>query len=183
MSVTARKFFGCFNRRERWGLSLRGWCGLLAMTGIVGVTWVLNVHSFLAHTERVDTKILVVEGWAQEYVMRAAIAEFNAGHYEKVYTTGCPIPGTDGDVNDTNTFACQGAQLLVRCGLPGNRIEMVPSHVKVRDRTYGSAMALRAYFQSHGAAGKASIYSPRMRMRAVLGYYLIKSLEQTPPSA
>ena len=149
-----RKFFGCFTRRERWGLSLRGLLAVVLFGLLIGALWVLNVRPFLAQTRRVDTKVLVVEGWIQEYAARAALAEFQAGHYEKVYTTGGPMPGSGDDSNDVNTAASIGQELLVKVGLPRERVQMVPSRVRTRDRTYGSAVALREYFQTNGLTVK-----------------------------
>ena len=145
---SAQKLFGCFTRRERWGLSLRGWLALMVFTATASAAWVLNVQPFLAQTHRENAKILVVEGWVQEYAARAALKEFQAGHYEKIYTTGGPVVGTL-EENDFNTLASVGADLMVKVGLPRSLVQMVPSHVRGRDRTYSSAVALRDYFQNH----------------------------------
>jgi len=42
-----------------------------------------------------------------------------------------------------------GADLLKKYGLPAESLQMVPSRVMVRDRTYGSAIALRNWFREH----------------------------------
>ncbi len=145
-----RKCYGLFTRRERWGLSRRGWLAGLGIFVVVGILWLFNVQPFLAHTERQDTKILVVEGWIHEYAIRAAVVEFQTGHYDKVYSTGGPVAGNGGYLNDFNTAASVGAELLVQRGLPKATVQMVPSHVSGRDRTYSSALALREYFQTNG---------------------------------
>ena len=92
--IRKKGFFGIVNRKERWGLSWKGWLviGIL----IIGlVSWSVDgVYPFLAVTERVNTNVLVVEGWVHEYAIRAAIDEFNADHYERLFTTGGPIVGT-----------------------------------------------------------------------------------------
>jgi uncharacterized SAM-binding protein YcdF (DUF218 family) len=147
-----KKFRGLLERRERWGLSWRGWLALVSVVLLLGGLWVLNIHSFLAPTQRVDTKILVVEGWVHEYAIRAAVAEFQNGRYEKIYATGGPITGTDGATNDFNTAASVGAELLVKCGVPPQLVQMTPSHVASRDRTYSSALALRDWFREHQLA-------------------------------
>jgi uncharacterized SAM-binding protein YcdF (DUF218 family) len=168
-SPSAKKLFGCFTRRERWGLSLRGWLVLILSAGIFGTIWLLNVQPFLAQTRRVDTRILVVEGWVQEYAARAALKEFDGGHYEKIYTTGGPVVGSL-EENDFNTLASVGADLLVKVGLPRELVQMVPSHIRGRDRTYSSAVALREYFRSHGLTVKSfnllteSTHARRSRM-------------------
>lgn len=145
----ARKFFGLFNRRERWGLSLRGWLFFLILAVVTALTYAWNIHAFLAQTRRENTKVLVVEGWARQYAMNAAVAEFHNGRYEMIYTTGGPIVGTDGATNDFNTSASVGAELLVKTGMPADLVQMVPSHVAGRDRTYSSAIALRDWFEAH----------------------------------
>ena len=150
-----KKFRGLLERRERWGLSWRGRL-VLALAGLLlGAVWVLNIHPFLAPTQRVDARILVVEGWVHEYAIRAAAAEFQAGHYQKIYTTGGPITGTDGATNDFNTAASVGAELLAKVGVAGEFIQMVPSHVTGRDRTYNSAAALRDWFREHQIAPRS----------------------------
>jgi len=143
------KLFGILVRKERWGLSWRGW--LIILTGIV-VTFYLflfRVYPFLAVTHRVNTNVLVVEGWVQEYAIRAAIKEFQGNHYQRVFTTGGPAVGLGGYINDYHTSASVGADLLKKWGLPGERLQMVPSRVMDRDRTYGSAVALRDWFREH----------------------------------
>lgn len=143
-----KRCWGIFTRRERWGLSLRGWLALVLFFLLLGLFWLLNVQSFLAPTRRADTKILVVEGWVHAYAIAAAVKEFQNGHYEKVYTTGGPVVGTGGYSNDYNTSASVGAELLVKAGLPSAVVQMVPSHISGRDRTYNSAVALREWFQA-----------------------------------
>ena len=155
MEPPAQTFWRIFKRRERWSLSWHGWLALLLVGTILGAIWVLTVHSFLAPTRREDTKILVVEGWIHEYAIRAAAAEFQSGRYEIIYTTGGPITGTDGATNDYNTAASVGAELLVKCGVERQFVQMTPSHVAGRDRTFGSALALREWFHQHRLAPKS----------------------------
>ncbi len=141
------KFFGCVSRRPRWGISRRGWLVLAA--GFVFGAWLItfNVQPFLAPTQRVETKILVVEGWLPSYALGAAAAEFRAGHYEKVYTTGGPIAGSDGATNIFNTVANVGGDALRAAGLPADVVQVVPAHAVGRDRTYMSALALRDWLR------------------------------------
>jgi hypothetical protein len=167
---SVKKFFGCITRRQRWGLSWRGWLAVILLAALIAGLWMLNVQPFLAQTRRVDTKVLVVEGWVHEYVFEAAVKEFRTGHYEKIYTTGGPVPGKGGYVNDYGTFASVGADSLAGAGMPKGSVQMVPSHVSGRDRTYSSAVALREYFQSNGLAIKSlnvlteDVHARRSRM-------------------
>jgi uncharacterized SAM-binding protein YcdF (DUF218 family) len=146
---TPQKFWGTFVRKERWRLSWRGWLIVLAGVILAFSAFLLRVYPFLAVTHRVDTNVLVVEGWIHEYAIRAALKEFQSNHYERVFTTGGPVEGAGGYVNDYQTEASVGTELLTKNGLPIESVEMVPSRVMNRDRTYGSAVALRKWFREH----------------------------------
>jgi len=145
----SQKFWGIVTRKERWGLSWRGW--LLVMSTGLAVAYFafLNVCPFLTTTQRVDTNVLVVEGWVHKYAIRSAIEEFRAGSYQRVFTTGGPVVGNGGYINDYNTAASVGAELLKNFGVPSESLQMVPSRVMDRDRTYSSAVALRNWFRDH----------------------------------
>jgi uncharacterized SAM-binding protein YcdF (DUF218 family) len=142
-------FCGIITRRERLGLSWRGWLVLVLIVSVAAFYFMQTIQPFLAKTQRVETNVLVVEGWIHEYATRAAAAEFQSGHYNKIFTTGGPIVGTDGSINDFNTSASVGAGLLEKDGVAKKFIQAVPSHVAARDRTYGSAIALRDWFRAH----------------------------------
>src|SRR5438874_9588406 len=144
--------WGMLIRKELWVLSWRGW--LVTSLAVVGAgsVLVLSIYPFLAVTHRVDTNILVVEGWVHEYAIRAAVEEFRGGSYQRVFTTGGPVVGSGGYINDYHTSASVGADLLRKYGLPGESLQMVPSRVMDRDRTYGSAVALRNWLRDHGIA-------------------------------
>jgi uncharacterized SAM-binding protein YcdF (DUF218 family) len=146
---SSQSFLGILTRRERWGLSWRG--RLLVISVVLAATYVaiLSVHPFLAVTHRVNTDTLVVEGWVHEYAIRAGANEFHAASYKRVFTTGGPVIGIGGYVNDYQTSASVGAEALKKSGVPGDLIQMVPSHVIGRDRTYSSALALRNWLSDH----------------------------------
>jgi DUF218 domain len=146
---SSQKFWGLLKRRERWGLSRRGWL-LLALLGLVSAfLFFVNAHPFLAVTRRVGTNNLVVEGWIQRYALRAAAKEFNNGSYEHIFTTGGPENGSGGYVNDYQTSASVGAESLKKLGIPNEVIQMAPSRVMGRERTYSSAVALRDWLYNH----------------------------------
>jgi uncharacterized SAM-binding protein YcdF (DUF218 family) len=147
-----RALWGLFDRKERWSLSWRGRLIVASALLLVGAIVLRCLYPFLAITERVNTNILVVEGWINEYAIRAAVREFRNNRYERVFTTGGPVAGTGGYINDYMTSASVGAVLLKKSGVPDDRLQMVPSRVMDRDRTYASAVALRNWFQAHDIA-------------------------------
>jgi uncharacterized SAM-binding protein YcdF (DUF218 family) len=138
---------GILIRRERWGLSWQGWL-IAFLTSLVAARFVLqNVQPFLAVTHRVDANVLVVEGWVHEYAIRVGAREFMAGSYPRIFTTGGPVTGNGGYTSVADTSASVGAGLLRQCGVRAESIQMVPSRIIERDRTYYSAIALREWFR------------------------------------
>jgi hypothetical protein len=133
--------FGVLVRKERWGLSWRGWLILLAAIIAALCLFLFRIYPFLAVTHRVNSNVLVVEGWVYEYAIQAAVDEFRSGGYTRVFTTGGPIEGSGGYSNDYNTSASVGADLLVKNSLAKEFVQVVPSRVMDRDRTYASAVA------------------------------------------
>ncbi len=101
-------------------------------------------------TDRTNADTLVVEGWIQRYAMQKAVEEFKSGRYKRIFTTGGPENGSGGYVNDYQTSASVGAEVLTKkFGIPDDVVQMVPSHVIGRDRTYSSAIALRDWLHQH----------------------------------
>lgn len=139
--------WGILTRRERWGLAWQGWLAVLLTSVLLGRVLILRVHPFLAPTHRVDGNILVVEGWVHDYVIQAAVREFAAGAYQGVVATGGPSTGSGGYTWDADTSASVGAGQLRAAGIPSTLVQMAPSRVIGRDRTYYSAGALRDWFR------------------------------------
>ena len=141
------KLWGLVQRRECWRLSLKGRAVILAILLGTGLLLFFKLPPFLAVTHRVDAKFLVVEGWVHDFTMAAAAREFETGDYQRVFTTGGPIMGQGGYISDSHTYASIGADQLVKQGIPEELVQMVPSRVMERDRTYSSAVALRDWLR------------------------------------
>ena len=149
LARTFPKFFGLLNRRERWGLSWCGWLVLALAILLTGWTVILNIHPFLAVTQRVPARVLVVEGWTHIYGVDAAVNEFKTGHYDRLLTTGGPMEGYGPTSSIYDTEAWQSAGMLKKAGLPAAAVQAVPSCFVGRDRTYNSAIALRNWLREH----------------------------------
>lgn len=113
------------------------------------VLFVRNIYSFLAVNDRLQTDTLVVEGWVSPFAIKAAAHEFNSGHYARVLVTGGPVRGSGGYTNDYNTSASVGADELKAAGIPAQLVQMVPSRINSRDRTYSEAVALGDWFTAN----------------------------------
>jgi uncharacterized SAM-binding protein YcdF (DUF218 family) len=142
--------WGIVTRKQRWGLSWRGWLVVVAAIAVIGMAVVRTIYPFLAVTKRVDSDVLVVEGWIHYYAIQTGADEFRSGAYERVYATGGPVAGTGDYTSDFMTSAHVGKGLLLTAGLPEESLEMVPSRVNGRDRTYWSAVALKEQFRERG---------------------------------
>jgi len=105
------------------------------------------IFPFLAVTQRLNSNVLVVEGWIPDFAIHAAAVEFASGNYKHAFTTGGPVSGMGGYTNDYNTSASVGASRLTVAGV--RHVQMVPSRVMDRDRTYAAAVALRDWFRSN----------------------------------
>ncbi len=145
----SQKLWGILIRKERWGLSWRGTVLALIVLAGLAVSAFLSLYPFLAITQRVNSNVLVVEGWVHKYAIGSAVEEFNSGSCQRIFTTGGPMVGNGGYVNDYQTSASVGADLLKELGVPSEAVQMVPSRVIGRDRTYSSALALRDWFRDH----------------------------------
>jgi hypothetical protein len=150
-----RAFGGLLVRRYRWALSLKAKLLILLALLTLGLIILFGVYPFLAITERVDADVLVVEGWVHPYAIQVAADEFRDRHYRQIFTTGGPVVGRGGYVNDYQTSASVGADLLKKAGIPAEFVQMVPSHVIGRDRTYSSAIALRGWFRQQNLQVRA----------------------------
>ncbi len=61
--------WGLFDRKQRWSLSWRGRLILISALLLVGALVFRGVYPFLATNHRIDTDVLVVEGWIHEYAI------------------------------------------------------------------------------------------------------------------
>jgi len=91
---------------------------------------------------------LTVEGWVQDRTLREAIAEFNRGHYTMLYVTGGPLE-RGALLSEYHTTAELGTASLLRMGMPKELVQVVPTPLVRRDRTYASAVALKRWLDAH----------------------------------
>src|SRR5262245_33039793 len=147
------------SRREKWRLfrrrqcvvpTWRGWLMIfLLVSGLVWLT-VREVYSFLALMKPLHEGVLVVEGWAPDHVLEAAMEEFRSNRYEKLFVTGGPLEYGE-PLAEYRTYADRGAAVLLKLGLTTNMVQAVPAPLVRQDRTYTSAVTLKKWWREHGA--------------------------------
>jgi hypothetical protein len=141
------KRLALFRRREIWFPTVWGWLALLAF-GIAFLTFVQHrIHGFLATTDPVGARVLVVEGWMGPEELDEAIALFRARGYERIITTGGSLLQR---WPSGQNFAERGASYLKQRGVPDTALTAVPAGPSSRDRTYANAVALREWVMRSG---------------------------------
>jgi len=93
--------------------------------------------------------VLVLEGWAPDFVLEGGVAEFNRAHYDRVFVTGGPIE-SGGALSKYKTYADLGAATLLKLGLNSNLVQAAPAAAVRQGRTYASAVALKQWWRAHG---------------------------------
>lgn len=135
---------GIIDRKERWGLAWRGWLLLAIMSLAIGIFFVLGVHPFLAPTQRVPARLLVIEGWSPPITMKEAAAEFRSGGYEQAVLIR-PVLDV-GDKYETGRYSADWmARMLVQDGVPDDKLTTLCPDVARKDRTYHSALAVKEW--------------------------------------
>jgi len=142
---------GLLRRRQCLVPTLRGWVVLaLVLAGLVLLAG-REVYPFLAVTDPVPGGVLVVEGWAPDYMLETAIAEFRRNHYTGLYVTGIPLDN-GAPLSEYKNYAYLGAATLVKLGLSTNEVQAVPTGLTRRDRTYAMALSLKHWWREHQMA-------------------------------
>lgn len=145
-----RKLGGLLVRKERWGLSWKGWAALGVILIGLALLGLLAAQPFLAVTEPVPPgEYLVVEGWLKVDPLRDAYAAFKQGGYQTLITSGCRVED-EWDPNQRVTYADWAALKLAKLGVPVAHIQAVPCYVQRKDRTYSSALAVKQWMDAHG---------------------------------
>ena len=147
VSPSKQRCFGLVHRKQVWALTWRG--RLLLLLALMGGGFVLlyTVHPFLAVNAPVDSPIIVLEGWATDYIATGYVAGCPSD--TMIYTVGGPTTLNPHSLNISDTYASVARGLLLEAGLPASRVQMVPCRDTQRDRTYSSAIALRDWCQTN----------------------------------
>jgi len=135
-------------RRQCLVPTLRGWALAALSLAALALIVICRLGPFLTVSDSVPGGVLVVEGWAPDYVMQAAFAEFKQNHYAKLFVTGIPL--TQGTLlSEYTNHAHVGAATLLKLGLTTNDVQAVPTDQIQRDRTYNMALSLKQWLRAH----------------------------------
>jgi hypothetical protein len=148
---------GLLRRRSVFVPTWRCWVLLLVLIAGLAGTILFGVHPFLAVTDPRPGGFLVLEGWASDYVVAKAAAEYDRGGYQGFYVTGGPIE-KGAPLVEYKDVANLGAA-TVRATRPdlANVVVAVPAPAVRDDRTYASAVALREWLRANGKPSPARV--------------------------
>jgi uncharacterized SAM-binding protein YcdF (DUF218 family) len=137
-----------FRQRTLWVPTAQG-CALI-MIAVLLCGWICfsQLYGFLAMTAPVPSKILVVEGWASDDVLKQSIQEFYQNKYQCIVTVGVPVDHGS-YLLEFKTFAEIAAQSIKKMGVPENMVFAAPGHQVNTDRTYQSALAFKQWLQKN----------------------------------
>lgn len=135
-----------FCQRQVWLPTAWGLLILVLAAAAMAALLATQANRFLAISEPVrqpdgrGARVLVIEGWIGEPDLDQAVQMFRRGGYERIVTSGGPIPS----FSTFATYADRAADYLRRHpGLRGVAVDAVPSPATRQDRTFASAVWVR----------------------------------------
>jgi hypothetical protein len=133
-----------FRRRHVWLPTVWSWLVLLCASGAAALFALHHVYAFLAPSQPLRARILVVEGWMPTGELDQAFRVVANGHYERVVTTGGPIEN-EFERDDGKSYAERARDYLVRRGLPADVVTAVPAPASAQDRSFLNAVMVREW--------------------------------------
>ena len=132
------------HQQKTWVLTVQGWLFTLTCIAVLILFGITHVHPFLAPYAPIKADLLVVEGWLEDYVIKKAMKEFESGGYQKLITTGLPLP-RGYYLSQYKNFAELSAASLITLGFDPDKLVAVPAPNVSVNRTDASAIALRQW--------------------------------------
>jgi hypothetical protein len=133
-----------FKRKEIWVPTWRGWLLGILIFAAIAIFLVKTTPYFLAPTQPVHARVLVIEGWLGEQSLEFAKALAKTNQYDLVLTAGGRIEKGFDEVT-YGTFANLGAHRLRHMGYTATNLMAVPSIDAPKDRTYHSAESVHDF--------------------------------------
>lgn len=108
---------------------------------------VVGAYNFLSPQEPVNTKILVVEGWLNDYALEESLSLFHEDSYDIMLITGGPL-NTGYVLMNYKSTAEVALGTLLKFGANPETTIAINRDLVWRDRTYTSALELKKYLKS-----------------------------------
>lgn len=140
-----------FRKKEIECPTLAGWLFFIGAAAGFLLWGLLRVYPFLSPTKPLPAETLVVEGWLEDAELAQVLAVFEAGDYQQIIATGGEITYAR-DFMPYPNYAEMTYHRLLAAGVATNQLTWTSSGYAVRDRTYCSALALRAFLKGRTAS-------------------------------
>jgi len=135
-------------KKERWTAT---WFGrLLILLVFIFLLFIIitSIHSFLAKTKTVESKILVVEGFIPDFALEASMSVFNNDNYSLMIITGKKkLKGAY--IDKYKNDGLHSAATLAKMGFDTTKIKVIAIGEDIqKDRTYATAVAVNNWLQN-----------------------------------
>ena len=134
-------------RKERLKFTITGKLIILIIIILAFAFVFRNLNSFLAISNPINTKLLVIEGWLPDDVLKSVMHEFYDNNYDKIIITGKPTE-RGYYISKYKSSADIAQKTLISFGFDKNKIETIaiPRNI-IKDRTYANAVSLSYYLK------------------------------------
>ena len=107
-----------------------------------------QLYNFLAPIKPIDTKVMVIEGWINDFAIEDVYTQFLENKYDLLITTGGPL---DNGYLATHfiTAADLSRATLIELGMDSTKIISVPRKFTLKNRTFQSALALNQWIKEY----------------------------------
>ena len=147
MPKRQRRLWGLISLKPRWGLTVRGWLGILMAIALFFWLILFRLEPFLAHSAPIKADILIVEGWIADDGLKGALQEFRRKPYQLLITAGSDF-GRGEYLSEYQNFAQLSQATLIVLGLDPQKIQPVRTPQPERDRTLTSALEVKKWIEN-----------------------------------
>lgn len=152
-----------FEPKTIWWPTWQGWILFFVLAFALLIVFILNVHDFLAVTNRVENAdILVVEAWVPENVAQAAAREFVSGRYQLILISDVRVREAQKDQPEYSRLFTT----LESIGIKHNQIVACLALNANDRRSYAMALSVRDTLRQKGIVAKGlNIIAPAAHAR------------------
>lgn len=139
-------------KKACWCLTWSGRALLALFIVVTGYILLHSIYGFLAQNTPLRSGIIVVEGHVPDYVLDSTIVVFHKQAGRLLFTTGIPI-SHGSYLSSYHNYADLSRSSLLTRGMDSTKVISAPGQPQHKDRTFMSALALKAKLQQHGILG------------------------------
>ncbi len=153
-----------FKRKLCWRPTILGYITIIVALVILFRISIGLIYGFLAVNNPVESKTMILEGWAPTYIVQKAVTYYKENDYERLIVTGIPIINYEYVTEYRNT--AEAAMIALRFfGFTDSiYLAYIPSNVFV-DRTYHTAVEAKQVFIENNWPKNFNIYSVGVHAR------------------